>query len=655
MTKKMHAWSLAALPLAIGLASFSGMANAANFNIGPVSGQFDSQLSLGVSASTKDADKRFIDYRTTEDGTATGASLGGQAVARTSDDGRLNYEKGDTFSKIFRGVHDLELNYGNSGAFVRGKYWYDFETKDGSQRFYDISDSGRKPLVKGSGVALLDAFVYHNFSIGNNPSNIRLGRQVISWGESTFIGNSINSINPIDVAAFRRPGAEIKEGLLPVEMIYLSQGLTDNLSMEAFYQLKWQETIIDNCGTFFGSDTLAVGCNDRLVVSGLDLPQGDPRLQTGGDPLAAVAGGAFAVPAAAYITRARKDKEASDSGQFGVAFRYFAPALNDTEFGVYAMNYHSRTPNYSNIAGNYLALATPIGAALGAGNIPLAAGLNAVRAQGLIDGIDGASGPAGYFFEYPEDIRLYGVSFQTSVSGMSLGGEFSYRPNMPMQINTGDMSRTALLAASGAPGGDNTHRGLDGNVAVGDYIRGYDRKEFYQAQVTLVHFIDRVMGASRLSLVGEAGVNYIGGLGDTTKYGRDSLFGQSPYVAGDSGAAGTCSSVDAASLTGQNRALSWCENDGFFTSWSSGYRIRAGLDYSNVFAGINLSPSLAFSHDVDGYGPNFTENAKSVSLGLGADYGNRYNASLSYTTFFDGKYNTNVDRDFVSASVSASF
>ena len=635
MTKKMHAWSLAALPLAIGLASFAGSANAVNFNIGPVQAQFDSQLSIGASMSTQNADKRFIDYRTPGEG--------GQAVARTSDDGRLNYQAGDFFSKIFRGVHDLELSYGDSGAFIRGKYWYDFETKDGSQRFYDIDDSGRKPLVKGSGVALLDAFVYHNYSIGNNPGNVRLGRQVVSWGESTFIGNSINSINPIDVAAFRRPGAEIKEGLLPVEMLYISQGLTDNLSMEAFYQLKQQETIIDNCGTFFGSDTLAVGCNDRLVVNGTDRPQGDPTLAPPGSGLAALG-------ATDYIVRARKDREASDSGQFGVAFRYFAPELNDTEFGFYAMNYHSRTPFYSSIAGSVLG--------------PFATGQTGIPGAvvPVTSDVTGVSGPAGYFFEYPEDIRLYGMSFQTNIGGSSVGGEISYRPNMPMQINTGDQSRTALLVANipngvltSVPGSDNTHRGLEGTVEAGDEISGYVRKEFWQAQVTAIHFVERVMGASRLSLVGEVGVNHIGGLGDTTKFGRDSLFGQSPYVEGDTGVPGNCSSVDAASATGGNRANSWCENDGFYTAWSWGYRARAQLDYSNVFAGVNLSPNLTWSHDVEGYGPNFTENAKAISIGLNADYANKYTASLSYTDFFDGKYNTNVDRDFVSASLSVSF
>ncbi|WP_394242004.1 DUF1302 domain-containing protein [Halopseudomonas laoshanensis] len=604
MTKKMHAWSLAALPLAIGLASFAGSANAITFNIGDVQAQFDSQLSVGASMSTQGADKRFI-----------GVANGGEAAARTSDDGRQNYEAGDVFSKIFRGVHDLELSYGDSGAFFRGKYWYDFETKDGSQRFYDIDDSGRPPLVKGAGTALLDAFVYHNYTIGQNPGNVRLGRQVVSWGESTFIQNSINSINPVDVAAFRRPGAEIKEGLLPVEMLYISQGLTDNLSMEAFYQLKWHPFAIDNCGTFFGSDTLATGCNDRLVVAGVDNPQGEQ-------------------PSQLTIVRAQKDQDASDSGQFGVAFRYYAAALNDTEFGFYAMNYHSRAPFYSSIAGLPPGVGNPIA------------------------GYDGqGSGPAGYFFEYPEDIRLYGVSFATNISGTAVSGEVSYRPNMPMQINTGDQSRMALV--NPATGQDNTHRGLTlGPGGIGQEVPGYLRKEFYQAQVTAIHFVERVLGASRLALVGEAGVNYIGGLGDTTKFGRDSLFGQSPYVEGDTGpgvVAGQCSSFQGTPVGGSPNAESWCENDGFYTEWSSGYRLRASLDYSNVFAGINLSPNVSWSHDVSGYGPNFTEDAKAINIGLNADYGNKYSASLSYTDFFDGKYNTNVDRDFLSASLSVNF
>ncbi|GGC97468.1 DUF1302 domain-containing protein [Halopseudomonas salina] len=587
MTKKMHAWSLAALPLAIGLASFSGSAGAVAFNIGDVQAQFDSQLSIGASMSTQSADKRFIHVGTVIDG----ENQGGQGAARTSDDGRLNYEAGDVFSKIFRGVHDLELSYGDSGAFFRGKYWYDAEIKDGSQEFYNVDDDGRPPLVKGAGTALLDAFVYHNYTIGNTPGNVRLGRQVVSWGESTFIQNSVNAINPVDVAAFRRPGAEIKEGLLPVEMLYVSQGLTDNLSLEAFYQLKWAPFAIDNCGTFFGADTLATGCNDRLVVGGSDSPQGDPTLN------------------GRIIARDGKDRDASDSGQYGLAFRYYAAELNDTEFGFYAMNIHSRAPIYSNT-------------------------------QGPLVGIGGLAGGAGYFFEYPEDIRIYGLSFATNISGTAVSGEVSYRPNQPMQVTSGSMSVAALTGSGAFIGRPNE------TYAAGDYIQGYDRNGIYQAQVTAIHFIERVLGASRLSLVGEVGYNYIESLSDadgSTFYGRDSVFGQSPV------ADGSCFSQN----TG--RGASWCESDGFYSSSSWGYRARAALNYSNVFAGVNLTPTLSWSHDVQGWGPNFNEGAKAINFTLNADYANKYSASLGYTDFFDGKYNTSVDRDFVSASVSVTF
>ena len=100
-----------------------------------------------------------------------------------------------------------------------------------------------------------------------------------------------------------------------------------------------------------------------------------------------------------------------------------------------------------------------------------------------------------------------------------------------------------------------------------------------------------------------------------------------------------------------------CTNDGYVTDSSWGYRMRASLTYNDVFAGINLTPGLAWSHDVDGYSPNsnFNEGAKALTLSLAAEYLNRYTGSLAYTTFSGGDYNTIEDRDFLSLSVSVSF
>jgi hypothetical protein len=262
--------------------SISSQGNAAAFYIGEVEGQFDSSLSVGASWAIRGADPSNI-----------GAFYGGEASSNTNDDGRLNFKKGETFSKIFKGLHDLELRYADSGLFLRGKYWYDFELKDEARQLYDISDDRRKAAAQSSGVQLLDAFVYHNYMVGGQPGSVRLGKQVVSWGESTFIGNSINSISPVDVAAFRRPGAELKEGLIPVNLFYLSQGLSNTLAAEFFYQLEWDQTVVDNCGTFFSGDTIADGCADRMEAT---LP------------------GALGVQNT-YLTRGG-DRDARDSGQF---------------------------------------------------------------------------------------------------------------------------------------------------------------------------------------------------------------------------------------------------------------------------------------------------------------------------------------------------
>ncbi len=638
MTKTTPTWRLAKLPLAVSLATAlsAPAAMAVNFNIGEIEGQFDSQLSVGASWSLRDGDRDLIGYRN-----------GGKGLSQTTDDARQNFKKGETFSKIFKGIHDLELKYGDTGVFMRGKYWYDFELKDENREFKQIDDDGKRKAARASGHEILDAFVYHNYDLGGLPGSVRLGKQVVSWGESTFIFNGINAVNPVDVAAFRRPGAEIKEGLIPVNMFYVSQSLTDNLSAELFYQLSWKPTVIDNCGTFFSSADIApYGCNDNLNVLANEAAL-DSALGALSAPTKAVmrANGVNFDPFGEGVNVARASNEhARDDGQWGLAFRYFAEELN-TEFGAFFMNYHSRTPifsanaapasTYSYIAGGGYA------AALAAAGVP----------GGFIPTIISQTGSSlvaansSYFMEYPEDIKLYGLSFSTTLPfGTALSGELSYRPNAPLQMNTTD-----ILFAGVRP--------LDPNVSIlggatstipGSTINGYKRKEITQFQMTAIHFFDQVLGASRLNLIGEVGVTNIGGLEDTSevRYGRDPVFGPGPLPNN------RCASL-ASSLSGGQ--ASYCEDDGFVTDTSWGYRARAVFEYNDVFAGINLKPSVSWAHDVDGFGPTFNEGNKAVSIGLDADYLNTYTAGISYTDFFGGEFNTLQDRDFVSVNFGMSF
>lgn len=584
-----------ALAIAVAM-GVSAQAQAVSFNIGEIEGQFDSSLSAGVSWGLRDADKSLV-----------GVPNGGTGQAATGDDGRLNYKKGEAFSKIIKGIHDLELKYGDTGVFVRGKYWYDFATADESQDFKDISDHHRDEAARSSGAQILDAFIYHNYSIADLPGTVRLGKQVVSWGESTFIGNSINSINPIDVSAFRRPGAEIKEGLIPVNMFFASQSLTDQLTVEGFYQLNWENTVVDNCGTFFGNDVVQHGCNNNYTV-------GSPAIAPL-QPVAAAFGQGFQVTPEGVVVQRADDRDARDGGQWGMALRWLG---SDTEYGLYFMNYHSRTPTVGTItAGQSTINSIPgviaTGNALSPGN-----GVNLATSMLL--------GRGQYYLDYPEDIRLYGASFSTTLpTGTAWSGEISYRPNAPVQINTTDLTLALVNPLSGGTSSPlQTSAGADNS--------GYRRKEITQIQSTLTQFFDQVLGAERLTLVGEAGMTYVGGLEtkDKIRYGRDSVYGAYGYQG---------------------------DTSGFVTATSWGYRARAILDYSNVFAGINLKPNVSWSHDVKGYGPNglFNQGAKAVSIGLDADYRNTYTASLSFTDFFGGNYNTLIDRDFVALSVGANF
>ncbi|PTS85552.1 DUF1302 domain-containing protein [Pseudomonas sp. HMWF032] len=631
MTKTKQTWRLAKLPLAVSLAStLAAPAFGVTFNIGEIEGQFDSSMSIGSSWSVRGADPDLI-----------GSNNGGDGLSQTTDDSRQNFKRGETFSKIFKGLHDLELKYGDTGVFIRGKYWYDFELKDESRLFKDISDSNRKEGAQASGAQILDAFVYHNYAIADQPGSVRLGKQVVSWGESTFIQNSINSINPVDVSAFRRPGAEIKEGLIPVNMFYVSQSLTENLSMEAFYQLEWDQTVVDNCGTFFAQpDIIADGCANNLAV----LSNNPAALAGINNTVTALGRPDLRVQQTTegVVVKRSGDRDARDSGQFGTAFRYFSPAL-DTEFGAYFMNYHSRTPVFSAAGPSADVYAI-------ANSAPFATNPALQPLRPLL-----IAGNSNYFLEYPEDIQLYGLSFSTTLpSGTAMAGEISYRPNAPVLFNTTDI----LFA------GVNPLGGLFGNASLidgqpGQEVNGYNRKEITQFQTTFTHFFDQVMGASRLTLVGEVGIVHVGGLERTSeiRYGRDPVYGPGPLPA--TGALNTCSTLNASTLGTASREnqSKYCEDDGFVTSTAWGYRARAIWDYPDVFAGVNLKPSVSWSHDVNGYGPNglFTEGAKAVSLGLDADYQNTYTASLAYTDFFGGKYNTAIDRDFVALSFGVNF
>lgn len=591
-------------------------ANAIKFSLGEWDATFTSTISVGASWRTEDADLRLI---------SPGNSDGlGRASASVTDDGNLNFEQGELFSLVFKGFHDLDLSKDNIGLFTRVKYWYDEELESGKRPHgssvngyvpdQSLDDSQYDALAKHSGIELFDAYVYADLSIGDMPIELRLGKQVLSWGESTFIQNSVNTINPVDVTALRKPGAELKEALLPVGLIYTNIGVSQNLSAELFYQYEWEATVLDPCGAYFSNaDVSGGGCNTLTLFSTFaDRDMFDGNIGLPG-----------------FINRS-PNVEPDDQGQWGIALRYFAEALNYTEFGAYYINYHSRTPVFSGIN-------------------------STVPGQSLL-GLAVEDRPR-YFFDYPEDIEVFALSFATNISAWAVSGEVSFRPALPLAINTTEINQ-ALALGSLAP----WSQMLPSVVEAGPrgVVQGYREVEFTQLQFTLVRFFEQVFGAQRLSLVAEFGADWIGALPDDQelRFGRSPAFGIGNFGTIQTPAGPVqCANNTTPLLVAPNTQEQNCTADGYITDFSWGYRVRASLDYSDAFLGINLTPSLAWSHDVKGYSPppSFSEDRKAISLGLTADYLNTYRANVSYTRFFDGDYSETIDRDFISLSVSVAF
>ena len=618
-------------PLAIALASAAFTAQATEFNFGDTTIQWDNTISYGVAWRTEAPDAKNV-----MPGNAAAMGFEGKGSSYNYDDGTLNFKENSIYTNVVKYSTDLEINYNNYGGFFRAKAFYDTEIMDGEREFKELNDATKD--ASGSGYDLLDAFVWADYELGDMPATFRVGRQVVSWGESTFIQGGINSINPVDASAFRRPGAEVKEGLLPVNMFYTSIGVSADVSIEAFYQLEWEKTRSDPCGTFFSTvDFVADGCGPVILGGIADerdmLAFRDLELAAGVHPSERVA----------PMTERLADDEAKDDGQYGIAVRWYSEALGDTEFGLYYMNIHSRLPFIN-------------------GSVT-----NQDRADVLGNGDDRSVNDDAtydsyrplYQIAYPEDNQLVGISFATSTEGgASISGEISYRPDAPIQWNAFEL----ILAGNGAPYSRLYQQrakevGGDAESLYGELAQGYDEMDIWQAQMTFIKFYDQVFGADRLAVVAEVGATYVPDLPDLddARYGRSGAFGignNDGVIAND-----TTNHCEAPG-SGQNANPDNCTDEGYVTQLSGGIRFRAGMDYNNAFSGVNMTPNVAISYDA-GNGPEpgaqFIDQRLTTAIGVKFVYQNQTQVSVNYTQFDGGDYNTVKDRDNIAISASYSF
>lgn len=260
------------------------------------------------------------------------------------DDGNHNFKKGQ-ISNRFDLLAELDVTGPSFGGRLSGTAWRDavylrnnrYEGTPlyvaGNPTGINVStannSTGQAPNEflattrdqHGRGSELLDAFVYLKGDIAGMKGTLRVGKHTLQWGESLFFGQNgiANAQGPVDVAKILSvPGWQFKEVLLPVEQVSGSLQVAEGVSLGAYLQAKWRPSRIPGVGSYFSNqDYVGTG----IVNFGVDA-NGNP-IVLAYDP--------------------NKDKKPSNGGQGGLQLR-LSPAGSDFEYGIYAAQYHDKTP-----------------------------------------------------------------------------------------------------------------------------------------------------------------------------------------------------------------------------------------------------------------------------------------------------------------------
>lgn len=415
-----------------------------------------------------------------------------------SDDGNRNFDKGDLVSNRMAVTSDMDLKYANMGLFVRGQIFYDsvyFEETSWDGEGWDdwgpqnpaydpnILCAGGTTAYAGCGTYVgpetinnavadhsitdpfhfsddvkdrhgyrarfLDTYVYGLFPIGDRSLDLRIGRQVISWGESLMLQGGISfAQNKIDAAAATSPGVTLKEIFLPSGAVYGQIDLTESVTMEAYWQYEWEPSELFSTGSYFSaqdfleSDIFLTNTNlrnncgygfyDPLVTNGYTDPATGYTAYSGvfscwqdGDGAIDMTGGGFPLGLglesqvdANAMVRAEDVEPDHEADQFGLAFRFLLEG--GSEAGIYLLKYHDKYPSLW--AGNYGAELDFVPVYLGYTDA------SGCKGSSCVPGIN----VARYTVEYAEDLQLIGLTYNTVISDIQFGFEATYRHNQPI-------------------------------------------------------------------------------------------------------------------------------------------------------------------------------------------------------------------------------
>lgn len=587
---------------AIFVASLGLVANAdaAEYRMGEGQVTLEGSMYLGTTIRTERQDPKLLPNVNSSLLGITGNSVA-PGAGRNQDDGNLNFNRGDAVATLVKGYLSLACQWRNYGIEASAQGWYDYATArsnrpwgnegNGFSADEPLSDSGALARSKFSGVVLNDLYGYGHYQFDEAAFDWRLGYQTVEWGKRLMVLGGLRELNPLDLPASLRPGVlREQETRIAIPLVLARIDLQGDTSIEAFYQLAFEPTAPNGCGTFLAQlDFMPDGCRKAMFGGISDR--------------AAVAGGV-------YVARTGT-RDPSEAGQGGVAIRH-AVAAWSTEFGLYVAQFHSRMAFYS-------------GTKSGREGPP------------FLPGDPGNLNPT-YFTEYPEDIRMFGTTFESKLPVGVVYGELTYRPNQPLQYNPVDVISGSVSLTAPTPLRDRMDE-----VEPGGVFRAWERHETLQLQLGAATEVPGVLGSAGLSLGGEFVYKRVLDLPDLddVRFGRSEVFGQGPVD-------GVCP-PPAAPVA--------CSTDGYVSHDAFGYRLRASLRYPAIARSVDLAPSIVIGHDVSGWAADGLVNQGRMlaNLALQATFASRWTVGAAWQPTWGGTYNNMRDRSTAQFHVGYQF
>jgi len=365
---------------------------------------------------------------------------------RNLNDGDANFKRGMISNRLDL-FSEFDLTYKQMGMRLSAAAWYDDiynkrndHPNDGTANQLSVpynAFTDKTRSIHGRKAELLDAFVFSKFDLDDKPTTVRVGRHAQIWGESLFFGNNAiaGGMMPVDAVKLSSvPNTLFKEAIRPVQMLSGQVQLRPNVSVAAYYQLRWEASRLPAVGSYFSqSDTSPAGA-EQILLALPTVARGGPYLQDN-------------VPRV-------EDESARNSGQGGIrlSFRH-----GETDYGLYAIRFHGKSPQVV----TYLGLRPVTGDFPGAGCVVPGSVQTGTASCGL-------RGPVSYRLVYHEGITAYGASASHTFDDVSLAAEASIRHNQNL-ASTGVVD-TSALGGSATGNGSNpayaTGRTAHVNVAV---------------------------------------------------------------------------------------------------------------------------------------------------------------------------------------------